>query len=82
MKSEFDISKVKIVWDFSPNDIPLILFVYVDGDKTYLIGKSDTDEGVVDCKKLEQMWREVTDPEAVRTYQEKIKKWRMAVLEE
>ena len=76
MKMEFDINKVKILWDFAPNDEPLVLFAYVDNGKIWIIGKCDRSEGIVGVEELKKMWERTTSPEAVKEYQEQIKRMR------
>ncbi len=73
---EFDINKVKILWDFAPNDEPCVLFAYADSGKVWIIGKCDRRDGVVGFDELRQMWEKTTTPEAVREYKERIEKWR------
>lgn len=82
VKSEFDINKVKILWDFAPNDEPCVLFAYVDKGEIWIIGKCDTSEGAFGVKELKKMWEKTTSPEAVNEYREQIEKWRKAVLGE
>ena len=72
---EFDINKVKILWDFSPNDEPCVLFAYVDNGKIWIIGKCDRSEGVVGVDELKKMWKNTTNPEAVKKYREQKEKW-------
>lgn len=75
VKSEFDINKVKIIWDFAPNDEPCVLFAYVDKGKIWIIGKCDTSDGVVGVDELKKMWEKTTSTEAVKEYREQIEKW-------
>ena len=76
MIMEFDINKVKILWDFSPISEPLVLFTYVDNGNIWIIGKCDRSEGVVGVDELKKMWERTTSPEAVKEYQEQIKRMR------
>ena len=75
VKSDFDISKVKVLWDFAPNDNPCVLFAYVDGEHTWIIGRANTSEGVVGEEELRKMWGKATNPNAIREYAERIEKW-------
>ncbi len=75
VKSDFDINKVKVLWDFSPNEYPCVLFTYSDKDKTWIIGKCDRSEGVIGVWELKKMWEKVTSPEAQKEYREQIEKW-------
>lgn len=57
---KFDVSKVRISWDFGYCDEPRITIAYIDNDQVYFIYQSKGEvSGALAIEDIEEMWRKV-----------------------
>lgn len=64
-KKEFDINKVKIFYDFSQKDLPLLLIAYIEDDKIYILGSYTDGANIIGDKELRELWEIATNPELI-----------------